>query len=66
MQDVSSEPAEVPDEQIEQQLPVAEAIPSNTVISEELLKDKEEEARIQSFIRSEIVLSASDEQNQTK
>ena len=66
MQDVSSEPAEVPDEQIEQQLPVAEAIPSNTVISDELLKDKEEEARIQSFIKSEIVLSASDEKNQTK
>ena len=66
MQDVSSEPAKVPDEQIEQQLPVAEAIPSNTVISEELLKDKEEEARMQSFIRSEIVLSASDEKNQTK
>ena len=56
----------VPDEQIEQQLPVAEAIPSNTVISDELLKDKEEEARMQSFIRSEIVLSASDEKNQTK
>ena len=56
----------VPDEQIEQQLPVAEEIPSNTVISEELLKDKEEEARIQSFIKSEIVLSASDEKNQTK
>ena len=66
MQDVSSEPAVVPDEQIEQQLPVAEEIPSNTVISEELLKDKEEEARIQSFIKSEIVLSASDEKNQTK